>query len=167
MDILSEKTILTVSRLTALLRGVLEENFEQLWVQGEVSNLSYPSSGHCYFTLKDTGAQLRCVMFKSTAKNHTFRLTDGMALIARGRISVYDQRGDYQLICEYVEPAGVGALQTAFIQLKEKLAGEGFFSETHKISLPCFPRRIGVITSPTGAAIHDIVHVLKRRFASL
>lgn len=167
LDIFSEKTILTVSRLTALLRGVLEENFEQLWVQGEVSNLSYPSSGHCYFTLKDAGAQLRCVMFRGAAKNHTFRLTDGMALIARGRISVYDQRGDYQLICEYMEPAGAGALQTAFEQLKKKLAGEGLFAETHKITLPDFPHRIGVITSPTGAAIHDILTVLKRRFASL
>ena len=167
LDIFSEKTILTVSRLTALLRGVLEENFEQLWVQGEVSNLSYPSSGHCYFTLKDSGAQLRCVMFKSAVKNLKFRLTDGMALIVRGHVSVYDQRGEYQLICEYMEPAGVGALQTAFVQLKEKLAGEGLFADTHKVSLPGFPRKIGVITSPTGAAIHDILNVLQRRFASL
>lgn len=167
MDIFSEKTILTVSRLTALLRGVLEENFEQLWVQGEVSNLSYPSSGHCYFTLKDAGAQLRCVMFKSSAKNLKFRLADGMALIVRGRISVYDQRGEYQLICEYVEPAGIGALQAAFVQLKEKLEREGLFAEAHKVSMPRFPREIGVITSPTGAAIHDILNVLKRRFASL
>lgn len=167
MDIFSEKTILTVSRLTALLRGVLEENFEQLWVQGEVSNLSYPSSGHCYFTLKDSGAQLRCVMFKNAVKNLKFRLTDGMALILRGRISVYDQRGEYQLICEYLEPAGIGALQAAFVQLKEKLADAGLFDESHKTSMPSFPRKIGVVTSPTGAAIHDIVNVLKRRFASL
>lgn len=167
MDIFSEKTILTVSRLTALLRGVLEDNFEQLWVQGEVSNLSYPSSGHCYFTLKDAGAQLRCVMFKSAVKNIKFRLADGMALIARGRISVYDQRGEYQLICEYMEPAGIGALQAAFMQLKEKLAREGLFADAHKTSLPLFPRKIGVVTSPTGAAIHDILNVLKRRFASL
>jgi exodeoxyribonuclease VII large subunit len=167
LDIFSEKTILTVGRLTALLRGVLEENFEHLWVQGEVSNLSYPSSGHCYFTLKDSAAQLRCVMFKSAVKNLKFRLTDGMSLIVRGRISVYDQRGEYQLICEYVEPDGVGALQAAFVQMKEKLAGEGLFAEVHKLSLPRFPRKIGVITSPTGAAIHDILNVLKRRFASL
>ena len=167
LDLFSEKTILTVSRLTALLRGVLEENFEQLWLQGEVSNLSYPSSGHCYFTLKDPGAQIRCVMFKSAVKNLKFRLADGMKLIARGRISVYDQRGEYQLICEYVEPDGIGALQTAFVQLKEKLALEGLFAEAHKIPLPRFPLKIGVITSPTGAAIHDILHVLKRRFASL
>lgn len=167
MDIFTEKTILTVSRLTALLRGVLEENFDQLWVQGEVSNLSYPSSGHCYFTIKDTGAQLRCVMFKGAVKNLKFRLADGMALIVRGRISVYDQRGEYQLICEYAEPAGIGALQTAFLQLKEKLAQEGLFAEAHKMSMPSFPRKIGVITSSTGAAIHDILNVLKRRFASL
>jgi exodeoxyribonuclease VII large subunit len=167
MDIFAEKTILTVSRLTALLRGVLEENFEQVWVQGEVSNLSFPSSGHIYFTLKDTGAQLRCVMFKGSVKNLKFRPTDGMALIARGRVSVYDQRGEYQLICEYLEPAGVGALQMAFVQLKERLAKEGLFDETHKHPLPPFPRRIGVITSATGAAIHDILNVLKRRFASL
>ena len=167
MDLFAEKTILTVTRLTALLRGVLEENFEQLWVQGEVSNLSYPSSGHCYFTLKDAGAQLRCVMFKSAVKNLKFRLTDGMALIVRGRISVYDQRGEYQLICEYVEPAGVGALQTAFLQLKQKLAREGLFADSHKKPLPLFPQRVGVITSATGAAIHDILNVLRRRFAAM
>jgi exodeoxyribonuclease VII large subunit len=106
-------------------------------------------------------------MFKSAARNLKFRLTDGMKLIARGRISVYDQRGEYQLICEYVEPDGIGALQTAFVQLKEKLALEGLFAEAHKLPLPRFPRTIGVITSPTGAAIHDILHILKRRFASL
>lgn len=167
MDIFAEKTILTVSRLTTLLRGVLEENFDQVWVQGEVSNLSIPSSGHIYFTLKDTGAQLRCVMFKGSVKNLKFRPTDGMGLIARGRISVYDQRGEYQLICEYLEPAGIGALQMAFIQLKERLAKEGLFDEDHKQPLPGFPRRIGVITSATGAAIHDILNVLKRRFAAL
>lgn len=167
MDLFSEKTILTVSRLTALLRGVLEENFEQVWVQGEISNLSQPSSGHLYFSLKDSGAQLRCVMFKGSARNLKFRPRDGMALITRGRISVYDQRGEYQLICEYLEPAGIGALQAAFAQLKERLAGEGLFDERHKQPLPCLPRRIGVITSATGAAIHDILNVLKRRFAAL
>ena len=167
MDIFSEKTILTVSRMTALLRGVLEENFEQVWVQGEVSNLSIPSSGHIYFSLKDAGAQLRCVMFKGGGRNLKFRPTDGMGLIVRGRISVYDQRGEYQLICDYVEPAGVGALQVAFMQLKERLAKEGLFDESHKLNMPPFPRRVGVVTSATGAAIHDILHVLKRRFASI
>jgi exodeoxyribonuclease VII large subunit len=167
MDIFSEKTILTVSRLTALLRGVLEENFQQVWVQGEVSNLSLPTSGHIYFTLRDAGSQLRCVMFKGSVKNLRFRPSDGMALITRGRISLYDQRGEYQLICEYMEPAGVGALQMAFMQLKEKLSREGLFADTHKRAIPLFPRRVGVITSPTGAAIHDIINILKRRFASL
>jgi exodeoxyribonuclease VII large subunit len=167
MDIFTEKTILTVSRLTALLRGVLEENFEQVWVQGEVSNLSMPSSGHLYFTLKDADAQLRCVMFKGSARNLKFRPGDGMGLIARGHISVYDQRGEYQLICEYLEPAGVGALQMAFMQLKERLAKEGLFDEGHKRPMPAFPRRVGVVTSATGAAVHDILNVLKRRFASL
>ena len=167
MDIFSEKTILTVSRLTALVRGVLEENFEQVWVEGEVSNLSFPSSGHMYLTLKDPDAQVRCVMFRSAVKNLKFRPADGMGLIVRGRLSVYDQRGEYQLICEYMEPQGIGALQAAFMQLKERLAGEGLFDEALKRPMPGFPRRLGVITSPTGAAIHDILNVLKRRFASL
>jgi exodeoxyribonuclease VII large subunit len=167
MDLFCEKIILTVSRLTSLLRGVLEENFQQVWVQGEVSNFSTPSSGHFYFSLKDSAAQLRCVMFKGAARNLKFRPADGMALIVRGRISVYDQRGEYQLICEYLEPAGVGALQAAFQQLKDRLAREGLFDQGHKRSLPFFPRCLGVITSATGAAIHDILNVLRRRFASL
>ena len=167
MDLFSGKTILTVSRLTALLRDVLEENFEQVWVEGEVSNLSRPSSGHLYFSLKDGGAQLRCVMFKGSARSLRFRPTDGMALIARGRISVYDQRGEYQLICDYLEPAGLGALQAAFMQLKERLAAEGLFDEGLKHPLPVLPRTVGVITSSTGAAVHDILNVLKRRFSSL
>lgn len=167
MELFSEKTILTVSRLTALLRGVLEDNFEHVWVQGEVSNLSIPSSGHIYFSLKDSGATIRCVMFKGAAKNLKFRPADGMALIIRGRVSVYDQRGEYQLLCDYLEPAGIGALQTAFSQLKERLAKEGLFDPEHKCPMPLFPRRIGIVTSSTGAAIHDIMHVLKRRFASL
>lgn len=167
MNIFTERTVLTISRLTALLRGVIEENFEHVWVEGEVSNMSSPASGHCYFTLKDHAAQLRCVMFKSGAKNLKFALKDGMALIARGRLSLYDQRGEYQLLVEYLEPAGVGALQLAFVQLKERLSKEGLFAETDKQMLPTFPRKLGVITSPTGAAIHDILNVLKRRFASL
>jgi len=167
MDIFAEKTILTVSRLTSLIRGVLEENFEQLWVEGEVSNLSQPSSGHVYFSLKDSGAQIRCVMFKGAFKNIKFHLVDGMSLILRGRMSVYDQRGEYQLICEYLEPAGIGALQLAFMQLKERLALEGLFDAKHKRQMPFFPQRVGVVTSASGAAIHDILNVLKRRFASL
>ncbi len=167
MDLFSEKRILTVSQLTSLVRGVLEENFQQVWVEGEISNLAQPSSGHCYFTLKDSGAQIRCVMFRGAARMLRFRPQDGMGLIARGRLSVYDQRGDYQLLVEYLEPKGVGALQLAFQQLKERLAREGLFDERHKKPLPLLPQRIGIVTSPTGAAIHDILHVLNRRFANL
>lgn len=167
MDLFSEKRILTVSQLTSLVRGVLEENFQQVWVEGEISNLAQPSSGHCYFTLKDAGAQIRCVMFRGAARMLRFRPQDGMGLIARGRLSVYDQRGDYQLLVEYLEPKGVGALQLAFQQLKERLAREGLFDERHKKPLPLLPQRIGIVTSPTGAAIHDILHVLNRRFANL
>lgn len=167
MDLFPDKTILTVTRLTALIRGVLEENFEHVWVQGEVSNLSLPSSGHLYFTLKDSGAQLRCVMFKGGARNLRFRPTDGMALIARGRVTVYDQRGEYQLLCEYMEPAGLGALQAAYNQLKERLTREGMFDESRKRPLPPLPRTVGVVTSASGAAIHDIINVIRRRFASI
>lgn len=167
MNLFAEQTILTVSRLTSLLKDLLEENFNQVWVEGEVSNLAFPASGHLYFTLKDSGAMLRGVMFRSCAKALKFKLEDGMALIMRGRLSVYDQRGEYQLIAEYAEPKGVGALQTAFMQLKERLAGEGLFNEADKQILPPMPQRIGIITSASGAAIHDILNVLGRRNAGL
>jgi len=167
MDLFAERTILSVSRLTSLLKDLLEENFQQVWVEGELSNLSQPASGHLYFTLKDSGAMVRCVMFRSNAKALKFRLEEGMVLILRGRLSVYDQRGDFQIICEYLEPQGAGALQLAFMQLKERLATEGLFDEAHKRPLPLLPRRVGIVTSSTGAAIHDILNVLGRRFAAL
>lgn len=167
MTVFGDKIILTVSRLTSLLRGVLEENFEHVWVEGEMSNVALPASGHLYFTLKDSTAQLRCVMFRASARALKFKPGDGMGMIVRGRISVYDQRGEYQLIVEYLEPQGVGPLQLAFIQLKEKLAKEGLFAEAHKKAIPKLPQRIGVVTSPTGAAIHDILNVINRRFANL
>ncbi len=167
MNLFAEKKILTVSQLTSLIRGVLEENFEHVWVEGEVSNLATPSSGHLYFTLKDGGAALRCVMFRASVKALRFRPADGMKLIVRGRLTVYDQRGDYQLLAEYLEPQGVGALQLAFQQLKERLGREGLFAEELKKPLPPFPRTIGIVTSPTGAAIHDILSVLDRRHAGL
>jgi exodeoxyribonuclease VII large subunit len=167
LQLFAEKHILTVSRLTALIRGVLEENFEHVWVEGEVSNLAVPSSGHCYFTLKDSGAQIRCVMFKASARALKFRLLNGMGLIMRGRLSVYDQRGEYQLIVEYMEPKGIGALQLAFIQLKERLAKEGLFDESRKKPLPLLPNRIGIVTSATGAAIHDIMKILRRRYVNV
>ena len=167
MDLFGERTIITVSRLTDLLKDLLEDNFSHVWVEGELSNLSRPASGHLYFTLKDSGAMLRCVMFRSSAKALRFRLEEGQSLVVRGRLSVYEQRGDYQLICEYLEPRGAGALQLAFMQLKERLSAEGLFDEARKRPLPALPRRVGVVTSASGAAIHDILNVLGRRFAAL
>jgi exodeoxyribonuclease VII large subunit len=163
----TEKRILTVTQLTSLIREVIEENFEHVWVEGEVSNLAVPASGHLYFTLKDAGAQIRCVLFKASSRVLKFKVQNGMALVLRGRVSVYDQRGDYQFIAEYLEPKGIGALQLAFVQLKEKLAREGLFDESRKKTLPGLPRRIGVVTSATGAAIHDILTVLRRRHAGV
>jgi len=167
MDLFAEKKILTVSQLTALVRDLIEENLDHVWVEGEVSNLSLPSSGHLYFTLKDAGATLRCVMFRASAKAMKFRIADGLKVILRGRMTVYDQRGDYQLITEYIEPQGFGALQLAFQQLKEKLAKEGLFAEERKKPLPLLPSMIGIVTSPTGAAIHDILNVIGRRHSDL
>ncbi len=167
MELFADKRILTVSQLTALVKGVLEENFEHVWVEGEVSNLAMPVSGHLYFTLRDAGAQMRCVMFRASARALKFRPKDGMGLVVRGRLSVFEPRGDYQLIVEYLEPKGIGALQLAFIQLKERLAREGLFDEAHKKPLPKLPQRIGIVTSATGAAIHDILNVLDRRYANL
>jgi exodeoxyribonuclease VII large subunit len=167
MKIFTEQTILTVSRLTGLVKDLLEDNFCQVWVEGELSNLAQPSSGHLYFTLKDSGAMLRCVMFRSSVKVLRFKLNEGMALIVRGRLSVYDQRGEYQLLVEYAEPKGLGALQAAFIQMKERLAGEGLFAAEHKRPLPAIPQRVAVVTSATGAAIHDILNVLGRRHAGV
>jgi exodeoxyribonuclease VII large subunit len=167
LDLFGDRTILTVTRLTSLIRGVLEENFEHVWVEGEISNLAMPASGHLYFTLKDAGAQIRCVMFRASARALRFKLRDGMGLVVRGRVSLFEPRGEYQLIVEYLEPQGIGALQLAFNQLKEKLAKEGLFDEKHKKPVPRLPQRIGVVTSATGAAIHDILNVLDRRFANV
>jgi exodeoxyribonuclease VII large subunit len=167
LELFADKKILTVSRFTALVRDLLEENFDQLWVEGEVSNLAMPASGHYYFTLKDSGAQLRCIMFRASSRALKFRLQNGMALIVRGRVTVYDQRGEYQLVVEYMEPKGIGALQLAFVQLKERLAREGLFDESHKKPLPILPNCVGVVTSATGAAIHDILNVLRRRYLNI
>lgn len=167
MNLFAEQTILTISRLTSLLKDLVEDNFSQVWVEGEVSNLASAASGHVYCTLKDSGAMLRCVMFRSSVKALKFKLEEGMALVVRGRLSIYDQRGEYQLIAEYAEPKGLGALQAAFIQLKEHLAGEGLFSASHKQPLPFMPQKVGIVTSASGAAIHDILNVLGRRNAGL
>lgn len=167
MELFKERRVLTVSALTALVRGLLEENFEQVWVEGEISNLACPQSGHCYFTLKDAGAQIRCVMFRSAARSIKFTPKDGMRVLLRGRLTLFEPRGEYQLVAEYLEPQGIGGLQLAFIQLKERLAKEGLFSELHKKEIPKLPRKIGIVTSPTGAAIRDILTVLSRRFANV
>ena len=167
MQLFKERRVLTVSALTALVRGVLEENFDQVWVEGEISNLACPQSGHCYFTLKDAGAQIRCVMFRGAFRSLKFTPKDGMRVLTRGRLTLFEPRGEYQLVADYLEPQGIGGLQLAFIQLKERLAKEGLFSELHKKEIPKLPRRIGVVTSPTGAAIRDILTVLSRRFANV
>jgi exodeoxyribonuclease VII large subunit len=161
------RAILTVSALTALLRTHIESVFSDVWVEGEVSNLRVPSSGHAYFTLKDPASQIRAVLFRSVGQALRFGLKDGMRLVCRGRVTVYEPRGDYQVVVEYAEPKGIGALQLAFEQLKERLAAEGLFDPARKRALPNFPRRIGVVTSPTGAAIRDIIQVLHKRFPAV
>ncbi|MGD1977323.1 MAG: exodeoxyribonuclease VII large subunit, partial [Gammaproteobacteria bacterium] len=145
--------IFTVSRLNREARTLLETGFSSVRVEGELSNMARPGSGHMYFTLKDQGAQVRCAMFRQSNLRLRFRPEDGQAVICRGRLSIYELRGDYQLIVEAMEPAGEGDLQREFERLKTKLAAEGLFAEEHKRPLPALPSRIGVVTSPTGAAI--------------
>ncbi|MDO8446870.1 MAG: exodeoxyribonuclease VII large subunit [Deltaproteobacteria bacterium] len=168
MELFQQKRpVLTVSQLTSMVKGTLEENFALVWVEGEVSNLRTPSSGHIYFTLKDENSQIRVVMFKGQGRFLKFKPDDGLHIILRGNITVYEARGEYQILAEYIEPAGVGALQLAFEQLKEKLEKEGLFDKARKRSIPMVPKKVGIITSPTGAAIRDMLHILGRRFANL
>jgi exodeoxyribonuclease VII large subunit len=155
--------ILTVTRLTAQIKSLLEGSFPDVWVEGEISNLTIPQSGHAYFTLKDEHSQVRAVLFRSSQRFLKFTLQHGMKVICRGRVSLYEPRGEYQLILEYLEPRGMGALQLAFEQLKAKLEKEGLFDLDRKKPLPLLPRRIGIITSPTGAAIRDMLRVIERR----
>lgn len=159
--------ILTVSQLNQQARNLLERNFHSVWIMGEISNLSRPSSGHWYFTLKDENAQIRCALFRNVTFKLRFKPDNGRQVLARARVSLYEPRGDYQLIVEHMEPAGLGALQAAFEQLKKRLEKEGLFAEKHKKSLPELPECIGVITSDSGAALRDILKVLHRRFASV
>src|SRR3990172_2407840 len=162
-----KRPVLTVSQLTSMVKGTLEENFALVWVEGEVSNLRTPSSGHIYFTLKDENSQIRVVMFRGQGRFLKFRPEDGLHIILRGNITVYEARGEYQILADYIEPVGAGALQLAFEQLKEKLAKEGLFDKARKRSIPMVPKKVGIITSPTGAAIRDMLHILGRRFANL
>lgn len=162
-----EKHIYTVSELTKYIRVILEDSFPAIWVEGEVSNYTLHSSGHMYFTIRDPNATLKCAMFKRANERLKFKLKDGMRIICFGTISVYEARGDYQLIVEEIEPKGVGALQLQFEQLKEKLRKEGLFDEGHKVPMPFLPTRIGIVTSPTGAAIRDILNIARRRFSNV
>lgn len=163
----SSRSIYTVSKLTTEIKGFLEREFAFLWIEGEISNLRRPGSGHLYCTLKDEAAQIRAVMFRLQNRLLQFEPTDGLQVICYGRLSVYEPRGEYQIIVEYMEPKGRGALQLAFEQLKEKLAREGLFDPGHKKPLPFLPQKIGIVTSPTGAAIRDILQILERRFANI
>lgn len=155
--------ILTVRQLTERIKSLLEEGLPDVWVEGEVSNLRAPQSGHVYFTLKDQQSQINAVLFRSSHRFLKFTLIHGMQVICRGRIGVYEPRGEYQLVVQYIEPKGLGALQQAFEELKARLSKEGLFDPAHKKPLPLLPGRIGIITSPTGAAIRDILRVIKRR----
>jgi exodeoxyribonuclease VII large subunit len=162
-----ERSILTVSEASERIKIVLEDTFFDIWVEGEISNLRTPASGHAYLTLKDEHSQIRAVLFKMQRRYLRFDPKDGMLVIARGRISLYEPRGEYQLVIDYMEPKGIGGLQIAFEQLKARLAQAGLFDVTRKRPLPMLPRCLGVVTSPTGAVIRDILQILRRRFANL
>ncbi len=163
-NLMPERRTWKVSELTARIRELLESALPDVWVEGEVSNCHAAQSGHCYFTLKDAKAQIRCVCFRDQMRMLKFKPEDGLHVTVRGSLSVYDARGEYQIYVTNIEPVGLGALQLAFEQLKKKLHAEGLFDQARKKPLPVLPRCIGVVTSPTGAAIRDILRVLKRRF---
>jgi len=159
--------VLSVSELTEKITSIIESSFDFIWVEGEISNLRTPSSGHLYFTIKDENSQIRAILFRQQKQAIPFSLEDGQKLICFGRLSVYAKRGEYQIILSYAEPAGVGSLHLAFEQLRKKMEGLGLFDEDHKKPIPYFPKKIGIVTSPTGAAIKDILNVLKRRNAGI
>lgn len=158
-----ERRVFSVSELTAAIRGILETSFGDVWVEGEISNCRVWNTGHMYFTLKDGGAQIKAVMFRSAVRYLKFKAEDGQHVVARGRLGVYDPKGEYQIVCEHLEPQGLGALQLAFEQLKKRLQAEGLFDQARKRPLPSLPRKIGIVTSLDGAAIRDIIQVLRRR----
>lgn len=158
------RQILTPSTLNRLVRDLLEDALPMVWIEGELSNVARPASGHLYFTLKDAGAQVRCAMFRPKSGWLKFRPADGMHVLVRARVGLYEPRGEFQLVAEHMEPAGEGALQREFEQLKARLGAEGLFADEHKRPLPAFARRIGVITSATGAAVRDVLSVMTRRW---
>lgn len=162
----AQRRILTVTELTGRIRTMLEERFFEIWVEGELSNCRAWNTGHLYFTLKDANAQVRGVMFRSSLARLRFKPEDGLRVVARGRVSVYDPKGEYQIVCEHLEPEGLGARQLAFDQLKQRLTAAGLFDPRRKRALPALPRKIGVVTSLDGAAVRDIIQVLRRRYAN-
>jgi exodeoxyribonuclease VII large subunit len=164
---IAPSSVLSVSQLTAQLKGTVEECFGSVWVAGEISNYSQPQSGHAYFTLKDDAAQLRAVLWKTTAARLKLQLHDGLDVVCHGRLDVYPPRGSYQLVVDQLQPQGLGALELALRQLREKLTKEGLFDRERKRTLPRFPRRIGVVTSPTSAAVRDFLKVLGRRWSGV
>jgi len=166
-DLIQSPKVYTVSDLTAAIQDLLEEHFDFVWVEGEISNFRSPVSGHYYMVIKDETAQIRAVMFRLQARYLKFLPEDGMKVIVQGRIGVYAPRGEYQIILDYLEPMGVGALALAFEQVKKKLAGIGVFDKDIKKPLPFLPKRVAVITSPTGAAIRDFLKIIRRRFANM
>src|ERR1700675_2506894 len=161
---MAERPVLTVSQLTDRLRAVVEEQFPAVWVEGEIWNFCLYGSGQAYFTLKDEGAQVRGVLFRNRMRRIRFEPGDGQHVLAFGSLEVYATRGEYQLVVELLEPRGLGALQLAFEQLKARLSAEGLFAESRKRSLPRFPRRIGIVTSPSGGAVRDILRIIDRLF---
>ncbi|MSO35593.1 MAG: exodeoxyribonuclease VII large subunit [Acidobacteria bacterium] len=161
------RQVLTVSELSATIRDALETKFQNVWVEGEISNARLWNTGHLYFTLKDSASQIKGVIFRSALRYLKFKPEDGLRVVARGKISVYDVKGEYQLICEHMEPQGFGPLQVAFEQLKKKLAADGLFEAARKRPLPALPRRIGLVTSIDGAALRDMVRVLRRRYPNV
>ncbi|HJP39040.1 MAG TPA: exodeoxyribonuclease VII large subunit [Gammaproteobacteria bacterium] len=162
-----EARIYKVSELNREAKLTLEDGLKTIWIDGEISNLARPGSGHLYFSLKDAEAQVRCAMFRGANQSLRFIPQDGLQVILRARVTIYEARGSYQLIVEHMEPAGEGLLRRQFEELKAKLAAEGLFDTTEKLTLPTLPRRIGIITSPTGAAVRDILHILARRFPAV
>ena len=158
------RTIYSVGELNARIRDLLENELMNVWVEGEISNARVWNTGHMYFTLKDSGSQIKAVMFRSALRYLKFKPEDGLKVVARGKVSVYDPKGEYQIICEHLEPKGLGSLQQAFEQLKKKLLAEGLFDASRKRPLPALPRRIGLVTSLDGAALRDIIRVLRRRY---
>jgi exodeoxyribonuclease VII large subunit len=161
------RQVLSVTQLTIRIRDRLEADFYELWVEGELSNCRVWNNGHLYFTLKDAAAQIRGIIFRSALRSLKFKPADGLRVVARGRISVYEPKGEYQLVCEHLEPHGLGALQLAFDQLKKRLQEEGLFDASRKRLLPTLPRRIGIVTSLDGAALRDVIKVLARRHAGV